>query len=146
VSPGEFEALFALNARAPFLLTAALAPALVEGGRGAIVNVLAISAHRGFPGVSVFGGAKAAVAAFTRTWAAEFAPAVRVNAVDLGTVRTPLHAGHEEVIESITPTIPARRLGEPEEVAAVIAFLASDAASYVNGAVVPVDGGKFSTF
>jgi len=144
VSPREYETLFALNARAPFLLTAELAPAMAEGGRGAIVNVLANSAHRGFPGVSVFGGAKAAVGSFTRTWAVEFAPAVRVNAVDLGTVRTPLHDDHAELLDSIAPTIPARRVGTPEEVAAVIAFLASDAASYISGAVVPVDGGKLS--
>ena len=145
VSPGDYEKVFALNARAPFLLTAALAPAMTAKGDGAVINVLAISADRGFPGVSVFGGAKAAVASFTRTWAVEFAPAIRVNAVDLGTIRTPLHDEHADLLASMEPAIPARRIGTPEEVADAIAFLASDTASYISGAVVPVDGGRLAT-
>ncbi|GAA2304084.1 SDR family NAD(P)-dependent oxidoreductase [Streptomyces violaceusniger] len=146
VSASEYERVFALNARAPFLLTAALAPTMVEGGSGAIVNILAISADRGFPGVSVFGGAKAAVASFTRTWAVEFAPAVRVNAIDLGTIDTPIHAENQGLLASLAPTIPARRVGLPEEVSSVVAFLTSDAASYVSGAVLPVDGGRLIAF
>ncbi|MBB2940007.1 NAD(P)-dependent dehydrogenase (short-subunit alcohol dehydrogenase family) [Amycolatopsis bartoniae] len=145
-TPHEYDKLFALNTRAPFLLTAALAPAMTEKGNGAVINVLAISAHRGFPGVSAFGGAKAAVASFTRTWAAEFAPAIRVNAVDLGTIRTPLHDDDADLLASLEPAIPARRIGTPEEVAAAITFLASDEDSYISGAILPVDGGLLATF
>ncbi|GAA1712390.1 SDR family oxidoreductase [Kribbella yunnanensis] len=146
VSPAEYERVFALNARAPFQLTAALAPTMVEHGGGSIINILALSADLGVPGVSVFGGAKAAVASFTRTWAVEFAPAVRVNAIDLGAIDTPIHANNQEMLASLTPTIPAQRLGRSEEVASVVAFLASDAASYVSGVVLPVDGGRLITF
>jgi NAD(P)-dependent dehydrogenase (short-subunit alcohol dehydrogenase family) len=141
VSPADFEAVFTLNTRAPYLLAAALAPDMLERGRGVIVNVLAISGARGYPGVSVFGGAKAAVASFTRTWAVEWGPAIRVNAVDPGSIRTPIHDGNEALLAGLAPVIPAKRVGEPGEVAAVIAFLASPAASYLSGATVPVDGG-----
>jgi NAD(P)-dependent dehydrogenase (short-subunit alcohol dehydrogenase family) len=143
VTPADFERIFAVDARAAFLLTAALAPVMVENGGGAIVNVLAISSQRGWPGVAAFAGAKAAVASFTRTWAVEFAPTVRVNGVDLGSFDTPAHAGHrDELFPQLLPSIPVQRIGLPEEAASVISFLTSDAASYVSGAILPVDGGR----
>src|SRR5262249_9961719 len=81
---------FAVNVQAPFLLTAAVAPRMVERGQGTIVNVPPIAAEIGVPGLSAYGASKAAVALLTKEWAAEYGPrGVRVNAVSPGPTRTP---------------------------------------------------------
>ena len=91
---------------------------------------------------SLFAGAKGALEAMTRSWAVEYGPAgVRVNAVNLGAVETPVNAHIRDMIAGMMMTTPARRMGKAEEAAAAILFLSSPAASYINGAVLPVDGG-----
>ena len=146
ISLETFDALFAVNTRAPFQLTAALAPAMAQRGHGVIVNVTGTAADLGVAGLSVFGAAKAALASMTRTWAAEFGPrGVRVNAVDLGAIVTPRAEGARAILDGYSALIPARRAGEADEVAAVIAFLASPAAAYIHGVVLPVDGGMTVT-
>jgi NAD(P)-dependent dehydrogenase (short-subunit alcohol dehydrogenase family) len=142
----EYDRVFALNVRAPGLLTAALAPGMVERGHGAIVNVTAVAAEFGQPGLSVFAASKAALNSLTRTWAVEYGPhGVRVNAAQIGAV---LHADNglaKQVLEAFTVATPAQRVGSAEEAAAVIAFLASPAAGYLHGVVLPVDGGSLVT-
>lgn len=142
VTGADFDAIYNLNARAPFFLTASIAPVMAASGAGAIVNLSAASAHKGVAGLSLFAGAKAALEAMTRGWAAEYGPAgVRVNAISVGAIDTPINLHLREFIAGHMATIPARRMGKAEEVAAVILFLASPAASYINGALLPVDGG-----
>lgn len=140
----SFDAATAVNVRAPFLLTAALAPKMAANGGGSIVNVSSTAAGIGMPGLALYGATKSAVESFTRATAAEFAPSnVRVNAVSPGPTRT---AKFVAMLGpdggGIAETTALKRTAEPSEVAEVIAFLAGDRASIVTGAVVAADGGR----
>ncbi|MET9717124.1 SDR family NAD(P)-dependent oxidoreductase [Streptomyces rochei] len=142
--PTAYEAAFAVNVRAPFLLTALLAEKMAARGGGSVVNVSSTAAGLGMPGMAVYGATKAALESLTRTWAAEFAESnVRVNAVAPGPMRT------SKVVAAMGPdlggmglTTALKRTSDPAEVAQVIAFLASDRASYMTGAIVAADGGR----
>jgi NAD(P)-dependent dehydrogenase (short-subunit alcohol dehydrogenase family) len=137
-----FDEAFAVNVKAPFLLTAAIAPQMAERG-GAIVNVTTMVAEFGMAGLSAYGASKAATALLTKAWAAEYGPSgVRVNAVSPGPTSTPGTEAMGEGFDAIVSTIPLGRAAAPKEIAEMIVFLASDRASYLNGAVVPVDGGR----
>ncbi|MDH6128691.1 SDR family NAD(P)-dependent oxidoreductase [Kitasatospora sp. GP82] len=139
----EVDTVYALNVKAPFHLVAELAPTMAERGGGAIVNVSTIVAAYGAAGMALYGSSKAAVELLTKAWAAEYGPrGVRVNAVRPGPARTEGTAGMGEDLGALAAQAPAGRPAEPEEIAEAIAYLASDAASFVHGAVLPVDGGR----
>jgi NAD(P)-dependent dehydrogenase (short-subunit alcohol dehydrogenase family) len=140
-----FDETFAVNVKAPFLLTAAIAPRMAERGSGSIVNVTTMVAEFGMAGLSAYGASKAAAALLTKAWAAEYGPhGVRVNAVSPGPTTTPGTDAMGEGFDAIVSTIPLGRAAAPEEIAEAIVFLASDRASYLNGAIVPVDGGRIA--
>jgi NAD(P)-dependent dehydrogenase (short-subunit alcohol dehydrogenase family) len=108
------------------------------------VMVSSISATRPSPGTAAYGAAKAGIDSLVRSLAVEWAPRVRVNAIDVGLVRTEqtdLHYGGEDGVAAIERTIPLGRLAEPRDVGNVAAFLASPLAGYVSGAVVAAHGG-----
>jgi len=140
-----FDEAFAANVRAPYFLTAALVPAMVAKGAGGIVNVSTMAASVGMPGLSTYSATKGAVEALTRTWAAEFSPAgVRVNTVSPGPTRTDMvmsSMGEEGAVQVAGTTL-LKRLAAPEEIAEVIAFLASDRSRFMTGATVAVDAGR----
>ena len=143
LSEEAFDETFAVNVKAPFLLTAAIAPKMVARGRGAIINVTTMAAEFGVPGLSAYGASKAAVALLTKAWAAEYGPkGVRVNGVSPGPTTTPGTDAMGEGFAAIVSTIPLGRAADPEEIAGAIVFLASGKASYVNGATLHVDGGR----
>jgi NAD(P)-dependent dehydrogenase (short-subunit alcohol dehydrogenase family) len=111
---------------------------------GAIVNISSISALRPSPGTAVYGAAKAGVDSLTASLAVEWAPKVRMNAVNVGLCRTELtgdHYGDDAQVAAIEATIPLGRMARPEEVAAVALFLGSDLASYVSGSTIACHGG-----
>lgn len=134
-----------LNLLAPLaMMRAANAVMQAQAGGGAIVNVSSVSAVRPSPGTSSYGAAKAGLDSLTTTLGVEWAPKVRVNAIDVGLVRTEqtdLHYGGEDGIAAISRTIPLGRLATPDEVGAVACFLASPLASYVSGATIECHGG-----
>jgi NAD(P)-dependent dehydrogenase (short-subunit alcohol dehydrogenase family) len=143
---GTFEAVYALNVKAPWFLVAALAPAMAERGSGAIVNVSTMVAQFGVDGMALYGSSKAALELLTKAWAAEFGPrGVRVNAVSPGPTRTEGTAGMGEALDRLAALAPAGRPASPEEIASAIVFLASDEASFVHGMVLAVDGGRAAT-
>jgi 3-oxoacyl-[acyl-carrier protein] reductase len=124
---------------------------MLEGGGGVIVNVASIAAERGQPGRAAYGATKAAVVALTKTAAVEWAArGVRVNAVgpgyvDSGVYRAALAEGRLDNDE-VLARIPSRRLAAADEIAAVVSFLASPAASYITGHVLYADGGFLADF
>jgi NAD(P)-dependent dehydrogenase (short-subunit alcohol dehydrogenase family) len=137
-----FDKMFASNVRAPFYLVAALAPAMAGRGQGSIVSMSSMAGGVGLVGGAAYGATKASLEAMTRAWAAEYsANGVRVNAVAPGPVYTPSPSG-PEFITSLGETTPMRRASQPEEIAEVVAFLASPRASYITGTTVAVDGGR----
>jgi NAD(P)-dependent dehydrogenase (short-subunit alcohol dehydrogenase family) len=143
LSEASFDEAFAVNVKAPFLLTAAIAPNMVARGGGTIINVTTMAAQFGMVGLSAYGASKAALALLTKAWAAEYGPkGVRVNAVSPGPTRTPGTEAMGEGFAAIVTTIPLGRAADPREIADTVAFLASNRASYLNGAVIPVDGGR----
>jgi len=143
VTEEEFDAAYALNVKAKFFLVAELAPAMAERGKGAIVNVSTQVASYGVSGMSLYGSTKAAVNLLTKAWSAEYGPqGVRVNAVGVGPTRTEGTAPMGENLDALAAQAPAGRPASPEEIAAAIVYLASDAASFVHGVVLPVDGGR----
>ena len=136
-----FDRLFTANVRASYFLVAALAPGMVARGRGSIINIGSMAGTVGMPGGAAYGATKAALAAMTRSWAAEFSPAgVRVNTVASGPVYTAIQP--PEQTESVGATTIMGRPAQPAEIAGVIAFLASPKASYITGAVIAADGGR----
>jgi NAD(P)-dependent dehydrogenase (short-subunit alcohol dehydrogenase family) len=145
-SPAGFDTMIAVNLRAPFFLTAAVAPGMVARGRGAIVNVSTMVAARGMAGMAGYAASKAALEALTRSWAAEFGPAgVRVNAVALGPTNTDNSQEMAGLRDLLAAASPLRRPNEPDEVAAVIAYLASSEANPLTGSVLAVDSGRTAT-
>jgi NAD(P)-dependent dehydrogenase (short-subunit alcohol dehydrogenase family) len=137
-----FDKMFASNVRAPFILVAALAPGMASRGRGSIVSLSSMAGGVGIVGGAAYGATKASLEAMTRAWAAEYSGSgVRVNAIAPGPVYTPTPSG-PEFITALGETTPMRRASQPEEIAEVIAFLASPRASYVTGTTVAADGGR----
>ncbi|WP_144761453.1 SDR family NAD(P)-dependent oxidoreductase [Curtobacterium sp. 9128] len=140
-----FDEVVAINVKAPYFLVAALAPGMAERGEGAIVNVTTMVAEFGAAGMGLYGSSKAALVLLTKSWAAEFGPSgVRVNAVSPGPTRTEGTAAMGEALDQLAAGGPAGRPGTAGEVAEAIVFLATDAASFVHGAVLPVDGGRIA--
>ncbi|MDQ0380367.1 SDR family oxidoreductase [Amycolatopsis thermophila] len=144
-SPRFSDRIVQLNLLAP-LLVAQHANAVMQGqdGGGSIVMISSVSATRPSPGTAAYGAAKAGLDNLTATLAVEWAPKVRVNALDVGMVRTEqahLHYGDDAAVEAVGKTVPLGRLAEPEEVGQCAAFLASPLASYVSGATLKVHGG-----
>jgi NAD(P)-dependent dehydrogenase (short-subunit alcohol dehydrogenase family) len=139
----DFDEVFALNVKVPFFLVAELAPAMAARGHGVIINVTTMVAQFGAAQMGLYGSSKAALVLLTKSWAAEYGPAgVRVNAVSPGPTRTEGTAAMGEGLDQLAATTPTGRPGLPEEIASAIVYLASDEASYVQGALLPVDGGR----
>lgn len=141
LSVEEFDAMFATNVRAAFLLVGAFAPGMAARGAGSIINLSSMAGQVGLVDAAAYGATKAALASLTRAWAAEFSPrGVRVNAVAPGPVYT--RSEGRELFDTLGATTALNRAAGPEEIAEVIAFLASEQASYVTGATVAADGGR----
>ena len=139
----DFRDTLDVNLRAAMVCARAAVPHMLKQGRGRILSAASGSTRLGSQGLTAYAAAKAGIVGMTRTWARELGPrGVTANAVAPGliegeTVRTV----PSDELERTLARIPARRLGRPEEVAAVYLFLASDLAAFINGAVVGVDGG-----
>lgn len=144
-SPRFHDKIVGLNLMASLLVAqAANAVMQTQAGGGTIVNISSVSAVRPSPGTAAYGAAKAGVDSLTTSLAQEWGPRVRVNAVDVGLVRTPDtadHYGGDATVAAIEATIPAGRMADVAEIGQVVAFLASDLASYVSGARVACHGG-----
>ncbi|MGW3963785.1 SDR family NAD(P)-dependent oxidoreductase [Amycolatopsis sp. NPDC005003] len=141
----DFDAVFTTNVKVPFFLVAALAPEMAARGHGAIVNVSTVVATAGMAGMAGYGASKAAIELMTKAWAAEFGPSgVRVNAVSPGPTRTEGTAAFGDGLDELAAAGPAGRVAAPEEIAAAITFLVTADASFVHGAILPVDGGRLA--
>ena len=142
----EFDETFTVNVKVPFFLVADLAPAMAERGWGAIVSTSTMVASFGMPGLAMYGASRAAIELLTKAWAAEYGPhGVRVNAIAPGPTRTPASDALGDMPQQLAALAPAGRIAEPEEMAAAIAYLASDDASFIHGVTIPVDGGRVAT-
>jgi NAD(P)-dependent dehydrogenase (short-subunit alcohol dehydrogenase family) len=144
-SDDQWRRILDVNLSGPFYVLRAAVPHIQQAGGGSVVHVGSLNAQRSVPGEGPYSAAKAGLVSLTRTAAMEYAPAIRVNCVSPGVVDTPLTepiTRSEELTKAVTEAIPARRIATAEEVASVIAFLASDAASYVTGQDLVVDGGS----
>ncbi|SDY30024.1 NAD(P)-dependent dehydrogenase, short-chain alcohol dehydrogenase family [Amycolatopsis xylanica] len=141
-SPRFHSKIVALNLLAP-LTVARAANAVMQQQEtgGAIVNVSSVSATRPSPGTASYGAAKAGLDNLTASLAVEWAPKVRVNALDVGMVKTELSQLHYGDGVEVAKTVPLGRLAEPDEIGACAVFLASPLASYVSGATLKVHGG-----
>jgi 3-oxoacyl-[acyl-carrier protein] reductase len=137
--------VFDLNVTAAFWVARRAIPHLRAGGHGSIVNNLTLSIQTGSAGAGPYAAAKGALQVLTRTLARELAPAVRVNAVMPGVIETRHHEvfSTPEKMEDYRRQTPLGRNGDAEEVARAVLFLASDAASFVTGATLDVNGGRF---
>jgi 3-oxoacyl-[acyl-carrier protein] reductase len=141
-----WDEILRVNLTSAVLASRAVAASMIARRTGAIVNVGSIAGRNGGgPGAGPYAAAKAGLVAFTKSLAKELAPhGVRANAVSPGVIDTPFHTvfSTPEMIRSFVAAIPLGRTGTPEECASVIAFLASDAAAYVVGETIEVNGGQ----
>jgi NAD(P)-dependent dehydrogenase (short-subunit alcohol dehydrogenase family) len=144
-----FDEVYAVNVKAPYFLTAAIAPVMAARGDGVVINLGSWIARLGIPVGSLYSSTKGALETLTRAWAAEFGPAgVRVNAISPGVIVSPPSPGdgagaetarHAAVMMRGTP---ANATGTPDAIAHAAVYLASDGARFVHGTVIDVDGGR----
>ncbi|EOM75704.1 SDR family oxidoreductase [Rhodococcus rhodnii] len=134
------ERTYRVNAIAPAMLIAELSSRLRDDGSAAVVNI-STDAARGFPGQVGYGTSKAALESLTRGAALDLGPRIRVNAIAPGPVQTGWMT--DEIVESVVPSIPLRRVGDPDDIADAAVFLASRQARWITGQVVQVAGGHW---
>ncbi|MFY3385924.1 SDR family NAD(P)-dependent oxidoreductase [Paracidovorax sp. MALMAid1276] len=149
VSEADFDAVLRVNLKGSFLVGQAVARAMASSGGGAIVNMSSVNGVLAIPSIASYNVSKGGVNQLTRVMALALADQnIRVNAVAPGTIATELAAKavltSDEARAKIMSRTPMKRLGEPSEIADVVAWLASDAASYVTGEIVTVDGGRMT--
>ena len=139
----QFDNVIDVNLRGVFHCAQAVADTMVAQGSGVILNASSVVGIYGNFGQTNYAASKFGVIGFTKTWSRELGPkGIRVNAVAPGFVNTPMVAAMpEKVRQDLEAKVPLKRLGQPEEIANVYAFLASDEASYINGEVIEVSGG-----
>jgi NAD(P)-dependent dehydrogenase (short-subunit alcohol dehydrogenase family) len=144
----DFDRIMHVNCLSYLIALQRVVPEMRRVGGGSVINVSSVGGLVALPNVSVYGASKSAVIGLTRSAAAEFAPDIRVNAICPGGVSTPMSAAHLESFEDqeaalklLTGRQLIKRFARPEEIANVVVFLASDEASFMTGAVVPVDAG-----
>jgi NAD(P)-dependent dehydrogenase (short-subunit alcohol dehydrogenase family) len=138
-----FDVTFDVNVKAPFFLTAAIAPRMAAKGGGSIINISTMAATIGMNGLAAYGASKAALESLTKAWTAEYAArGVRVNTIAPGPTRTAATAAMGELFDVLASSTPAGRGATPDEIAAAVSFLASDDASFIYGAILPADGGR----
>jgi NAD(P)-dependent dehydrogenase (short-subunit alcohol dehydrogenase family) len=138
----SFDEVYAINVKAPFFLTAAVVPAMIAQGGGAIVNIGSWVTRLAVPGAPSYAASKGAVEALTRTWAAELGPSgVRVNAISPGVIQSSDPGG---MLRSYMRGTPAGDIGHPDAVAYAAVYLASDEAQFLHGSIIDVDGGRTS--
>lgn len=146
MTEGRWDEVMDLNLKSAMLAAQAVAPGMISRKRGNIINIVSIAGRNGGgPGAGAYATAKGGLITLTKALAKEFAPnGIRVNAVSPGVIDTPFHEvfSTPEMIATFVKTIPMGRVGTSEEVANVIAFLASDAAAYVTGETIEVNGGQ----
>ena len=147
ITEADWDAVIGVNLKGSFLVAQAVARAMVETGGGAIVNMSSVNGMLAIPSIASYNASKGGIDQLTRVMALALADrGVRVNAVGPGTIATELARaavlGTDEARERILSRTPLRRLGEPAEVADTVAFLLSDAASYITGEILYVDGGR----
>jgi NAD(P)-dependent dehydrogenase (short-subunit alcohol dehydrogenase family) len=142
-----FDEVYAVNVKAPFFLTAQIAPAMVARGGGVIINLGSWIARLGIPVAALYSSTKGAVETLTRAWAAEFGPhGVRVNAISPGVIRDRTAGGPASgPAEMMMRGTPAGESGTPGAIAYAAVYLASDEAAFVHGTVIDVDGGRVGT-
>jgi 3-oxoacyl-[acyl-carrier protein] reductase len=139
----QFDRVIAVNLKGVYNCTQAVVDTMIAQGRGVILNASSVVGIYGNFGQTNYAASKFGVIGFVKTWARELGPkGIRCNAVAPGFIATPiLESIPDKVMEQIKHRVPLGRLGQPEEIANVYAFLASDEASYINGAVIEVAGG-----
>ncbi|HEY1532181.1 MAG TPA: SDR family oxidoreductase [Galbitalea sp.] len=141
----DIDSVYEVNVKAPFMLVAALAPAMIASGSGAIINISTMVANFGLSGLALYGSSKAALQLLTKAWAAEFGGSgVRVNAVSPGPTRTEGTLVMGDGLDQLAAGSPAGFPGAPDDIADAILFLASDAAKHIHGVILPVDGGRLA--
>ena len=143
MSDEEFDSVVSVNLRGVFVCARAVAPAMIGAGYGRILNASSVVGLYGNFGQSSYVASKAGVIGMTRVWARELGPkGITVNAVAPGFIATDMvRSMPEHVLKGMVERTPVRRLGEPADVANAYLFLASEEASFINGAVLSVDGG-----
>lgn len=146
LSEQDYNDIFDQNVKSVLFTVQKALPLLSDGG--SVVITSSIAHVKGLGGATLYGASKAAVRSFARTWSNELkGRGIRVNVVSPGPIKTPLHAGIEanpaaaDAVAAMLRIIPAGRMGEPEEIAAAVAFLASPDASFITGIELYVDGG-----
>ena len=143
-SPRYLEEAFHFNVSTAHALTRAAVPHMLKSGGGSVVNISSVMGRVTGRGYIAYGTAKAALAHWSRLTAADLAPRIRVNAIAVGSVATSaleIVTGDEGLRTTMEQGTPLQRIGDPDEIAATVLYLASDAGGYVTGKVIEVDGG-----
>jgi NAD(P)-dependent dehydrogenase (short-subunit alcohol dehydrogenase family) len=142
----DFDSAIAINLRGTFLCLKHQIAAMLEGGSGAIVNMSSTAGLEAVGGLAGYVSSKHGIIGLTKVAALEYAArGIRVNAVAPGPILTEqLERAGEAAQQGAAQAMPMRRVGQPDEVAATVTWLCSDAASFITGATVPIDGGKLA--
>ena len=143
-SPARMEQAFHFNVSTAHALVRPAVPLMLEGGGGSVVNISSAMGRLAGRGYVAYGTAKGALAHYTRLAATDLAPRIRVNAIAVGSVATSaldIVMQTDELRDALESNTPLGRIGDPEEIAAAVVYLASDAGAYITGKVLEVDGG-----
>jgi len=144
ITEESWDRMVRINLKGPFLVTKEFVPDMLEAGWGRIINISSSSAQTGAPSMAHYAASKGGVIGFTKALAIEFAAqGITVNNVPPGFVDTPLVRQGPVDVEASAATMPMKRVGQPEDVAHAVAYLASEEASYVTGQTLSVNGGRY---